>query len=1127
MYNHQGRIVFSPSDLTTFMASTFASWMDRYQIEQPNECPRPDQDDALNVALQHRGLEYERALLDEFTKQGQAVAVIEGDCVEAKITATREALQNGVSVIYQACLDSPPMRGYADFLVKVPGKSDLGDYHYEVWDTKLTNVVKPKFVIQLCCYAEMLQSIQGIRPEHLVVAMKSGEKARLRTSDYFAYYAVLKTDFLHFQQAFAAHMMPDPSLSKSYGRWSKYAEALLSARDHLSQIANIRRSQIIKLNRAGIETVQQLAESDTGCVAGMNENVLGRLRSQARIQRASAGMDIPQFELLIHAAGERKGLALLPPHSPLDVFFDIEGFPLEEDGLEYLWGCSYFDESGERQFRDFWAHDHEQEKWAFIAFIQWVYKRWQQDPSMHIYHYASYEITACRKLMGRYGVCENEVDNLLRNEVFVDLYKVVVGGLLIGEPAYSIKNVEHLYRGRRDTQVTTGGDSVVVYESWQNHPDGDTWQTSSILKAIRDYNIDDCDSTQELTAWLRQQQANGGISYLGKTPEQEKELSEEITKRTQLRDTLLDRAETLKAANPDQSLLTETLAWLLEFHRRENKPMWWRLFDRLGLSHEDLLDDIDCLAACKRTDHEPFKTGPRKKKEVFEYHFDPNQETKTKPQSMYVVGGEDKEKVDLVAIDFDAGLVQLEAMTEPPAELSLIPDEFVPAAIIEQSIERFVQRFADGELGHCAALDFLERRAPRIHNFNGGPILKGSSSGQLDEIIQVVKALNNSYLTIQGPPGAGKTYTGKHVIAALVRDGKRVGICSNSHKAINNLLKGVASYCKEIGLSPSCVCTKETDAELLKLGINIGTNAKITDYLESGCVIGTTAWGFAREDVANQLDYLFIDEAGQVSVANLVAISQATKNLVLMGDQMQLGQPSQGSHPGQSGLSILDYLLHDQPTIPEDMGVFLGTTYRMHPKVNKFISDAIYEGKLTVDESNRNQTIAVPEGYQGMLNREAGIIHVPVMHEGNTQAADEEVAAIVELAHQLIGRTFTSKACEQRTIDWSDMLFVAPYNHQVNKLQQALGVRARVGSVDKFQGQEAPVVFLSMCTSDASESPRGMDFLFDEHRINVAISRAQSLAIVIAHPGLVTTPANSLKQMRKINVIAKLFESGR
>jgi superfamily I DNA and/or RNA helicase len=219
-------------------------------------------------------------------------------------------------------------------------------------------------------------------------------------------------------------------------------------------------------------------------------------------------------------------------------------------------------------------------------------------------------------------------------------------------------------------------------------------------------------------------------------------------------------------------------------------------------------------------------------------------------------------------------------------------------------------------------------------------------------------------------------------------------------------------------------------------------------------------------------------------------------------------------------------LLHNQATIEDHQGVFLGTTYRMHSAVNEFISQAIYEGKLEADPDNDKQVVTVPDDYQGPLNKSAGIIYIPVEHEGNSQASDEEVDAIRLMAHQLLGRTFHSKEGESRLIGWDDILFVAPYNHQVNKLREALGEEAKIGSVDKFQGQEAPIVFFSMSASRGDDSPRGVDFLFDKNRINVAISRAQSLAIVVGNPALAITNASTVSQQSKINLFSLIQQTG-
>lgn len=1130
MYFESNQMIFSSSDLTQYMDSPFASWMEHLANTNPELLPTPDKDDAMMSLLQKQGNVHERATLDSFRNTG--LTVVDLNNIPDAVNASLAAMQSGADVIYQAALELTPFRGRADFLVKIPGTSLLGDYHYEIWDTKLAKVVKPYFIVQLCCYAEMLEALQGLRPEHIVVMLGTGEQKRLCTNDYFYYYQNLKQRFLKMHQQFSMNNQPDPADSNGWGRWGMYADALLKQSDHLIQVATMTKSQIKKLQNAGIRTMQELVSTDCSRVKGMNTIVFERLKSQATIQKESNGRDIPLYKILPHEALKKQGLALLPPGSPLDIFFDIEGYPLEEGGLEYLWGVTYFDEQGARQFKDFWAHNQAQEKEAFKAFIEWVYGRWIQAPAMHIYHYANYEIAACRKLMGRYGICEFEVDQLLRNEVFVDLYKIVKGSVLLGEPRYSIKNVEHLYRPKRETEVGSGGDSVVVYEHWKNNPDGTTWQTSKILNDIREYNIDDCNSTQELVDWLRLRQQEHGITYLGKTEVEEPEIKDEINERIQLRDRLLLKSATLKADDLiENARVTSVLAWSLEFHRREAKPVFWRLFDRMGLGDDELLDDMDCLAHCTRTDKPPFKPTAGARQLAYEYSFDPNQEFKGTSSRYYVLGRESTAGKNLTvnfikdASQIDQGYICLQMKDVLDEAITLIPDEYVNPNPIPEALTKQVEAFEQGKLNNCAIVDFLTKNIPRIIGHQSGqPIAASHDPKQrLQQVIQSVINMDKSYLTIQGPPGSGKTYTGKHVIAELIKLGKTVGISSNSHKAINNLLLSTAQYCQKEKINGYFACTKETDKALIELGVDILENKDIANHIQPGSVIGTTAWGFSRFELEDTFDYLFIDEAGQVSVANLIAMSRSTKNIILMGDQMQLGQPSQGSHPEDSGLSLLDYLLHATPTIPDSMGVFLGTTYRMHSAVNQFISDAIYEEKLESSPENDRQCIDVPEGYEGILNKEAGIITVPVTHEGNTQASDEEVEQVVILANQLIGRIFTAKDGIERLIGWEDMLFVAPYNHQVNKLKFALGDHAKVGSVDKFQGQEAPIVFLSMCASNANESPRGMNFLLDKNRINVAISRAQSLAIVVYSPTLLEASTTNIEQLELINLFCRLI----
>lgn len=1132
MYIESAQLIFSPSDLTQFMESPFVSWIEHLAVVHPDLLPPPDKKDELIDVLQHLGNQHELELLALFEERGLSVANMHQQANSYEATLT--AMKNGADVIYQAHLQLFPFQGYADFLIKSTGKSRLGDYSYEVWDTKLAQSVKPGFLLQLCCYAEMLEAMQGRRTEYITVVLGNKEQRRFRTADYFYFYQNLKQQFLLTHQNFDPNTCPDPAASKSWGRWSTYAEELLVRADHLIQVATITTGQIKKLHQAGINTMTALAHADCSWVKGIKPERFARLQAQAKIQKESSGKDIPLYQLIPHVPGQKQGLTLLPPPSPLDIFFDIEGFPLEEGGLEYLWGITYFDENGRRQYKDFWAHNSEQEKESFQAFVTWAYQRWQKDPQMHIYHYANYEISACRKLMGRYGVCEEEVDQLLRNEVFVDLYKIVKASLIIGEPRYSIKNIEHLYRGKRNTEVGSGGDSVVVYEHWRENPDGETWQTSKILNDIRAYNIDDCNSTQELVDWLLARQKEQGISYLGKTDLIELEAKEGMGERIQLRDRLLAQAERLNLeGNLQLAKINLIFAWSIEFHRREAKPVFWRMFERLGLTGEELLDDIDCLAYCRRTAKLPYKPSPRSRNMAYEYFFDPEQEFKGSAEHYFILGKETEEGKTVTAkyceqdSDLEHGLIVLQLKNEVDDPITLIPNEFVDPHSIPDAIAKQAALFEQGLLENTAILDFLSKSYPRIKEHPQGVAMAPSHQPEerLREIIRAVLNLNNSYLTLQGPPGAGKTYTGKHLIAELIQRGKKIGISSNSHKAINNLLLSTADYCHKEGIKGHFACTRHTDGKIEALGISVLENKNIAHFIQPGCVVGTTAWGFTREELVDTFDYLFIDEAGQVSVANLIAMSRSTRNIILMGDQMQLGQPSQGSHPEESGLSLLDYLLHTTPTIPDSMGVFLGTTYRMHPAINQFISDAIYEGKLETAPGNEHQLISLPKGYQGVLNKEAGIIPVPVMHEGNTQASDEEVEQIVLLAKELLGRTFKKKDGSQRPISWDDMLFVAPYNHQVNKLKMALGEQAKVGSVDKFQGQEAPIVFLSMCASKADESPRGLNFLFDKNRINVAISRAQCLAIVVYSPFLLDAIPTNVEQIAMMNVFCQLVKN--
>ena len=1164
MHTRSGLIRYSPADLLEFLASPFATWMSRFALDHP-ALAQPDPDPPELTVLAERGRQHEQACLEQFRRAGRDIYVPPEGAV--RTGATVAAMRSGREVIYQGRLAHDAVHGsfigQPDFLVRTDGTSDLGEYHYEVWDAKLAHHPSPVFLIQLCCYVDLLTVVQARHPEHVCLLVGSGEQPRFRTADYIYYYGALKQGFLEFLQHFDPEQQPAPELGGSYGRWSSAAARLLDAADHLSRVAKITVGQIQKLNAAGITTLQALAESSLAHVPKLDDAVLARLKEQAYLQLVSTDTERPTYRILIPESSQPvRGLGLLPSASPGDVFFDMEGYPLVEGGLEYLFGAVSIHNDAV-MFNDWWAHNADEERRAFSDFVDWVYARWRVDPSMHIYHYANYEIAALRRLMGRYGSREVEVDMLLRREVFVDLYTIVQQGLRVGEPHYSIKNLEHLYRPRRSGDVTSAIDSIVGYARWLESGEPGDWSVSPLLQAIRVYNRDDCESTWQLATWLRERQREAGIVWSPKHESQDEDEVEGVTEGADEADLLGDPASphalarTLieeippileRATHAEHWHIQELLGHMLEFHRREEKPGWWAMFDRHAMTEAELVEDVNCLGGMARLSQ---PSEQIKRSQGFWYGFEPDQDTKLDVDGQCYFAHDLDMKVPIHALDRERGRICLKFGPSklkqfphgtPPERLSLIPDEHVSAKVIEGAVLKVTLAWQEKYVLSPALKDFVLRCPPRLSQDG---LLSGlSSSDQVrnelvapdedpgDAAARLVLSLDHSTLCVQGPPGSGKTTTAARMILALLDHGKRVGITANSHAAILNLMR----KCKELRAG-RLACLKiggsEEDGffELCPEALYVERVRDALPRLDQVQLVGGTAWAFSDPGMRASLEYLFVDEAGQVSVANLIGMAAATDNIILVGDQMQLGQPIQGSHPGESGLSILEYLLEGRATIPADMGLFLGTTWRLHPSVCHFLSDAVYEGRLQAAAQTAERRVLLPNtgGTGGeYVTQEAGLLFVPVTHVGNIQGSGEEVGLICELVDELLGRELTDtqgQLCGQ--LQLSDILFVAPYNMQVRKLQTALGPHARVGSVDKFQGQEAPVVILSMCASQGEGSPRDIDFLFNKNRLNVALSRAQSLAIVVANPALARTQCLSLAQMEQVNLFCRVMDEGR
>lgn len=1126
-----GSLIFSPTDLIRYLASPYASWMDRFYLEYPDAIS-PDDDTADQALIAKTGIEHEQTVLAELKSAASGlVEILTVDFAEAH-RKTLAAIKAKAPIVYQAALQHEQFAGFADFMILD------GAGQYQVWDTKLARSPKPYYAIQLCCYSEMYAKATGNEmPDRVGIILGSKERVELRVEDYIHYYGCVRTGFLALQGDFTGKLAdcPEPMPRADHGRWTSHAERYFEDNDHLVRVAGISVGQIKKLKAAGVETLAALSAASGLTVAKLASGTLEKLVAQARLQTetlADRGKDPeapPRFEVIPDSQDNPMGLAALPPADPSDVFFDMEGYPLAPGGLEYLFGAVFKgSEGGRLEYRDWWAHDRAAEKRAFEGFVDWVFALWRRHPTLHIYHYAAYEVSALRRLSTHHNSRQDEVDELLRHEVFVDLYQIIRHGLRVGESSYSIKAIERLYRPKRSTEVSSGAESIVHYAAWIGSGQPGSWKESTLLKGIRDYNEDDCRSTAELVAWLRHLIRERGVPISASNqalPYAPKEPRPEVIEQQALARQLQNRGDPVSLA----------LADLVEFHRREEKPLWWRMFDRAKATAQELREDAACIEGVTAIGR---PTGEAQSL-VQRYRFDPAQECKLTPgDRCRVMFPHDLEtKFTLVELDVAAGGLALKIGRNTldqrcdgrfPASGSLLPYEYLSSETIQAALAEIGRTQLSDQL--CEPVAALLQRTSPVRR------LQDAGESTSEAAVRVTSSMLGQCLVVQGPPGTGKTFTAAHVIQRLLSDGKRVGVASNSHKAIINLLEACGKTVKrDGGVLHGLKVGGDSEGALFKENPQLRHIAQGTKAFRtySGGIVGGTAWLFTLPEWEGQLDVLFIDEAGQVSLANTIAMARSASNVVLLGDQMQLEQPIQGSHPGDSGLSGLQYALKDvtaskpdlpvfHAVVPADYGLFLAESRRMHPAVCRFISESVYESRLTSHADCARQRIAVPPGTAGHITKEFGIVFNGVEHDGNVQQSDEEVERVVAIYNELLGRPYTASDGTTRRLALGDFLFVAPYNAQVRALQSQLPSGAFVGSVDKFQGQEAPVCILSLCSSFGEYGSRGLGFILDRNRLNVAISRAQCLAVVVADPRIATTPVNSLADMSLVNLFCKL-----
>ena len=1158
------QIRLSATDLSNHLACRHLTNLDLQVARGERTAPdfaAPD----LKV-IQELGLRHEKRYLAHLSAKGLTVenlGHIPHKEEERLLEETLALMERGAQVIAQGALGVKKWFGRPDVLRRVERPSKRWPWSYEVEDTKLAQETKAATILQLSLYSDLLAKIQGATPEFFYVVPPSPDFAReeYRVSEYAAYYrhvkdrladavgesspsketdtrktATVSAGGRQFELAFekgnnAAKppTYPEPVEHCNVCRWFRECDQQRRGDDHLSLVAGVRRQQRKQLEEWNTETMVKLAELPIPLKErpkrGSRE-AIEHVREQARLQVAGRNGNKLVHELL--PVVEATGFCRLPEPSRGDVFLDLEGDPFAgEQGLQYLFGFAVWNADGELSYEKQWALNRDEEKKGFEWLVDEITRRREADSKMHVYHFGAYEPGTLKRLMGMHATREDEIDRMLRAGVLVDLHQAFKQGVRASVEEYSLKKIEAFYGFERKTLLEKSRSAMRYVEHRLELGWGDEVLPEEIREVMEGYNREDCVSTAKLRDWLEEERlklVSLGVA-VARPPEKSGDPSEKLQEK-------LNRAEALTVqlcegiptdpeARSEEQSAQWLLAQLLSWHRREDKSAWQEGYRLAEMNDEDLLDErlgLTKLRFVKRVDSGWQVPTDR-------YSFDPQKSNVRVGKSVYFG---DEKFGEVIAIDHVKGIADIKKTkktADAHAPTVYMWDAPLPTDAQAGSLYRIGAWVAENGVdapGHYrAGRDLLLRRPPRLLDREKLDPL--ASERPENTASRIALALQDSVFAIQGPPGSGKTYTGARMICELVKRGKTIGATALSHKVIRKLLDDVVEAARGKGTAGVRCMHREKDGEESD-GVAVAKkdNEEAFAALRSNKinVLGGTSWLWAPEAAFECVDVLFIDEAGQMSLADVLAVSQAAKKLVLLGDPQQLERPTKGSHPNGAEKSALEHLLNGRKTIAEDMGFFLPQSWRLHPDVCKFTSEVFYEGKLSSHAIARSRVL---EGHASLKG--AGLWFVPVEHEGNRNASAEEVEVVARIVKGLLQPEvkWFYGAGNSRRLKEGDILIVAPYNAQVADLSARLP-NMRIGTVDKFQGQEAPVVIYSLTTSSPEDAPRGMEFLYSLNRLNVATSRAMSAVILVGSPRLFEPECRTPRQMQLANALCAYRE---
>jgi predicted RecB family nuclease len=1120
--NSQFRL--SATDLSNYLSCNHLTQLSK--AVALDELKEPYWSDPSLEVLIKRGQEHEAAYVKYLEKTGLKIKDLKGQPVEATV----EAMKNGFDVITQARLAAGQWMGYSDILIKVSGKSKFGNWSYEVQDTKLAQNTRAATIIQLCLYSDLLSILQDCSPEKMYV-VKPGEhfpREYYRFAEFQAYYRQIKKSFEGVVDGPSLTTYPEPVEHCSICKWWRICDKQRHGDDHLSLVAGIRSLHIVELQRQKILTLEQFANArqlekpERG-----NRETFVRKQEQAKVQLDGRLKKQLLYNTLAQEPG--RGLNRLPIPNEGDIYFDIEGDAFYEDGgLEYLLGYAHR-ANAVLEYKRLWATNRLEEKKAFKQFIDSLLERWKRYPKMYIYHFAPYEPSAIKRLARVHAVYEKEVDALLRAERFIDLHAVFKEALLASVESYSLKELEKFTKYTRKAELHDASVArkvvEVALELREIHA-----VPKQTLQIVEEYNEDDCLATEALHHWLEDLRAK--LNKPGNEFQRPELKTGEASEGVQEHDTrsqALFKALTEKLAEDRSTWNEEDKAkWLLahqvDYFRREDKSAWWEFFRVHELEHEDLLDERKAITGLQFVAELP--KAPREKNVTHRYSYPPQELSIDEGDALTEVKGEKVGTVKFISLDKYFLDIKKTANTAAVHPMAVHVSERVDPGALATSLMDFAAAVDEYGLGHKwpqhAGKDLLMKRKPQLVGGTEGAFINEGEDA-VKAAVRIALDLERSVLAIQGPPGSGKTYTGAKMIIELFKANKKIGITAVSHKVIRNLVDMVIELSKKENLKINFVHKVSEKSDHVPDEVEETTDSKrAIAALDERKVIGGTAWLWADKNSAEKLDYLFVDEAGQMSLSHVLAASRAGHNLILLGDPQQLEQPQKGAHPEGSDIAALAYLLDGQATMPEGNGLFLATTRRLHPNISRFTSELFYEGKLKSLPGLEKQVISGGTPFDG-----AGLFYVPVEHRGNQSSSDQEADVIADIFSKLLKKgKCTDEHSVTRPLTREDILVVAPYNAQVSALLEKLP-GMRIGTVDKFQGQEASIVIYSMTASSVEDASRGMSFLFSPNRFNVATSRAKSVCILVANPKLLEPDCNTIAQMRWVNALCRYLEVAR